>query len=195
MSAVCSTSRSRVRSILHRRWSFPNAPHPPDAPDEEASPRDEEEEDEEPVGDAEVSESVRILCSRNRAREPFLGAILGVMAYAESHRPPAGIPPPAQRRHRSGMVEAKDIAVCVPAKSENIPMRIRPHPRPPEEDHDEDAEPEGLPTVDGAGRHGAFVAEPAAPFRRRAASREIRGRRSMAVLAPAERRSRFRYDE
>ena len=79
MSAFCSIARSGERSIFHRAWHFPCALHPPDAPEEEADPRDEDEKDEEPVGELKVGGEDGVTMDLNsrpriveeRSAEPF----------------------------------------------------------------------------------------------------------------------------
>jgi hypothetical protein len=126
--------------------------HPTGAPDEESGPGEKNEEKEKPVGDfqdlesklpGKLPSSPRIPCPRllEISLDVKIRPILRLKALAPKNpNLPTGVHP------LHGIFEK--IGLGLPAR--RVP------PRPTKEDHDEDAEPEGLPTVERAGRHGGM---------------------------------------
>jgi hypothetical protein len=148
---------------LSAGFGFPFPPPPPPQP---AAPDKKEKEDEAPMGERHRAPSID--------RRPVV----------ESCRKPAGILTPEHPRHRFlrkridrdlALPSERDVSAALIEPHEFLELSIDgevvalahgAHPSPPQENEDENPEPEGLPTVEGARVHGNLLADTAAAANR-----------------------------
>ena len=128
-----------------------DAPIPPEAPPEEGGPRDQKEPHEEPVGHRELNLAGVGLPVDGLGKEGLAGVGGRFMDPEEAFPPSTAGGRPGELDAAGGLPGAEVKARGHP--EEAIEMLLGPPPPPTEEDQDEDAEPEGFPAVDGAGKH------------------------------------------